>query len=171
MTKASSQKFLGRIRPPRVQIEYDVELYGSEKKVELPFVMAVMADLSGESNIDKGKLSKRKLLEIDAENFNERMSKIKPGVKCKVKNTLTGEGELSVDVAIESMDDFEPGKIVKKIPALKTMMKARTELINLMTYMDGKEDAEALVSKILDNPELLKSLSEAAKPKEEDKED
>jgi type VI secretion system protein ImpB len=170
MANDSSQKFLGRIRPPRVQIEYDVELYGSVKKVELPFVMAVMSDLSNDSNIKKDNLSKRKLLEIDAENFNDRMAKIKPGVKCKVKNTLTGEGDLSIDLDFESMADFEPGKIVNKIPALNTMMKARTELLNLMTYMDGKEDAEDLMTKILDDPELLKSLSESPKSKEETKE-
>ena len=167
MPKESSQKFIGRNRAPRVQIEYDVELYGSSKKVELPFVMAVMSDLSGDSKVEKDNLNKRKFLEIDCDNFEDRMKKIKPGVKFRVKNTLTGEGELGVDIDFESMEEFEPGKVVRKVDPLNKLMTARDELSNLMSYMDGKEDAEELINKVLNNTELLKSLSESAKPKDE----
>ena len=162
----SSQKFIGRNRPPRVQIEYDVEMYGSEKKVELPFVMGVLSDLSGDSKVKKDKLADRKILEVDVDNFDERMKAIKPAVNLRVPNTLTGEGEISVNVDFESMEEFEPGKVVKKIDPLNKLMKARNELSNLLSYMDGKADAEDLITEILQNPELLKSLSSAAKPEE-----
>jgi type VI secretion system protein ImpB len=171
MPKESSQKFIGRNRTPRVQIEYDVELYGATKKIELPFVMAVLSDLSGDSKVDKGKLNERKFLEVDVDNFNDRMKKIKPGVKFRVKNTLTGEGELGVDIDFESMEEFEPGKVVKKVDPLNKLMTARNELSNLMSYMDGKDDAEDLITKVLQDSELLKSLSEAAKPKDEPKDE
>ncbi len=167
----SSQKFIGRNRAPRVQIEYDVEMYGSEKKVDLPFVMGVMSDLSGDSKVKKEKLTDRKILEVDVDNFDDYMKSIKPAVTMRVPNTLTGEGELSIDVDFESMEEFEPGKVVKKIDPLNKLMKARNELSNLLSYMDGKTDAEDLVNKILQDPELLKSLSSAAKPEEPEESD
>ena len=107
----SSQKFIARNRAPRVQIEYDVELYGAEKKVQLPFVMGVMADLSGKSEVELPGVADRKFLEIDVDNFDARMKAIAPRVSFGVKNELTGEGNLSVDITFESMDDFSPGAI------------------------------------------------------------
>src|SRR3984885_14657654 len=108
MPKASSQKFVARNRAPRVQIEYDVELEGAEKKVELPFVMGVMADLSGKPAEELPAVGDRKFLEIDVDNFDERLKACKPRVAFQVPTTLTGEGNLSVEVSFESMDDFSP---------------------------------------------------------------
>ena len=161
MGKASSQKFIARNRCPRVQIEYDVELYGAEKKVELPFVMGVMADLSGKPAEALPPVSDRKFLEIDVDNFDDRLKACKPRVAFQVPNTLTGEGNLAVEMSFDSMDDFSPAAVARKVDALNKLLQARTELSNLMTYMDGKDKAEELVGKLLNNPELMKSLSAA----------
>ncbi|MFA6044303.1 MAG: type VI secretion system contractile sheath small subunit [Phycisphaerales bacterium] len=166
MAKASSQKFIARNRAPRVQIEYDLELYGAEKKVNLPFVMGVMADLSGKPAEALAPVSDRKFLEIDVDNFDERMKSMKPRVAFQVPNTLTGEGNLSVDVTFESMADFSPAAIAKKVEPLAKLLEARTQLSNLLTYMDGKSGAESLVQKVMSDPELLKSLAAAPKPKD-----
>ncbi len=107
MAKPSSQKFIARNRAPRVQIEYEVELYGAQKKVQVPFVMGVMADLSGDRNRCPP-VDERKFLTIDVDNFDERMKSMKPRVAFRVPNTLTGEGQLNVDITFESMDDFSP---------------------------------------------------------------
>ncbi len=165
-SKSNGQKFIGRNRAPRVQIEYDVELYGSEKKVNLPFIMGVMSDLSGKSKVEKDKYSKRKFLEVDVDNFEERMNAVKPRVAFQVPNTLTGEGSLNVDLEFESMDDFSPAKVAEKVDSLNKLLNARKELANLVSYMDGKDNAEELVGNILKDPELLKSLMASAKPEE-----
>jgi type VI secretion system protein ImpB len=164
MAKASSQKFIARNRAPRVQIEYDVELYGAEKKVELPFVMGVMADLSGKPAEALAPVADRKFLEIDIDNFDERLKAAKPRVAFQVPNTLTGEGNLNVEMTFQSMDDFSPAAVAKKVDALNKLLTARTELANLLTYMDGKSGAEELVGKLLNDPNLLKSLAAAPKP-------
>jgi len=164
MAKASSQKFIARNRCPRVQIEYDVELYGAEKKVELPFVMGVMGDLSGKPAEALPPVSDRKFLEIDVDNFDDRLKACKPRVAFQVPNTLTGEGNLSVEMTFESMDDFSPAAIARKVDALNKLLQARTELSNLLTYMDGKDKAEELVGKLLNNPDLMKSLTTAPNP-------
>ena len=166
-SKDNSQKFIGRNRAPRVQIEYDVELYGSEKKVNLPFVMGVMSDLSGKSKVEKEKFGNRKFLEVDIDNFEERMRAVKPRVAFQVPNTLTGEGNLNVDLEFESMEDFSPDKVASKVDALNQLLTARKELSNLVSYMDGKDAAEDLVGKILKDPELLKSLMAAEKKDKE----
>ena len=157
----SSQKFIARNRAPRVQIEYDVELYGAEKKIQLPFVMGVMADLAGKSETDEAKkaVGDRKFLEIDVDNFDSRMKAMKPRVAFQVPNTLTGEGNLNVDITFESMDDFSPAAIAKKNEALSKLLEARTQLANLLTYMDGKTGAEELIGKVLQDPSLLKTLA------------
>ncbi len=164
MGKASSQKFIARNRCPRVQIEYDVELYGAEKKVELPFVMGVMADLSGKPAEALPPVSDRKFLEVDVDNFDDRLKACKPRVAFQVPNTLTGEGNLAVEMSFDSMEDFSPAAVARKVDALNKLLQARTELSNLMTYMDGKDKAEELVGKLLNNPELMKSLSAAPNP-------
>ncbi|HEV8541843.1 MAG TPA: type VI secretion system contractile sheath small subunit [Verrucomicrobiae bacterium] len=169
MAKSSSQKFVARNRAPRVQIEYDVELYGAEKKVELPFVMGVMADLSGKPAEALPPVGDRKFLEIDVDNFDDRLKACKPRVAFQVPNTLTGEGNVSVDVTFESMDDFSPAAIARKVESLNKLLQARTELANLLTYMDGKDGAEALVGRMLSDPELMKSLAATPKPAEEAK--
>ncbi len=166
-TNSSSQKFIARNRAPRVQIEYDVEIYGSEKKVELPFVMGVLADLSGKPVEQLPEVTERKFLEIDIDNFDERMKAISPRVAFSVPNTLTGEGHVMVDISFESMDDFSPAAVAKKVDALKQLLDARTQLANLQTYMDGKSGAEDLVRKLLADPALMKSLAALPKEKQE----
>ena len=165
---ASSQKFIGRNRAPRVQIEYDLELHGAEKKVDLPFVVGVLADLSGKSNEPPPPVNKRGFLEIDMDNFDKRMKAMKPRTAFSVPNTLTGEGNIAVDVTFESMDDFSPATIAKKVEPLRKLLEVRTQLSNLMTYMDGKDGAEELINRLLKDPALIKTLSSAAKPKEEE---
>ena len=168
MAKGSSQKFIARNRAPRVQIEYDLELYGAEKNVNLPFVMGVMADLSGKSEEALSSVADRKFLEIDVDNFDERLKAAKPRVAFQVPNTLTGEGNLSVDISFESMDDFSPAAVARKVDSLNKLLQARTELSNLLSYMDGKSGAEELIAKALNNPALLKSLTSAPKPETND---
>ncbi|MGE5116891.1 MAG: type VI secretion system contractile sheath small subunit [Betaproteobacteria bacterium] len=163
----SSQKFIARNRAPRVQIEYDVELYGAEKKVQLPFVVGVMADLSGKPAEALPAVADRKFLEIDVDNFDARMKSMKPRVAFQVPNTLTGEGNLSVDITFESMDDFTPAAIAAKTEGLNKLLEARTQLSNLLTYMDGKTGAEELIAKVLNDQALLASLGSAAKPADE----
>lgn len=162
-----SQKFIARNRAPRVQIEYDVELYGAEKKVQLPFVMGVMADLSGNAGKPQPPVADRKFLEISVDNFDDRLKAIEPKVKMQVPNTLTGEGNLNLEIGFQSMDDFSPGKIAQQIPALQELLKARTQLANLLTYMDGKSGAEELIAKVLNDPGLLSALAAAPKPQTE----
>lgn len=164
MAKASSQKFIARNRAPRVQIEYDVELYGAEKKIQLPFVMGVMADLSGKPADPLAPVVERDFLEIDVDNFNDRLKAMKPRVAFQVPNVLTGEGNLNVDIMFESMDDFSPGAIASKVDGLNQLLKARTQLSNLLTFMDGKGGAEELIAKVLNDPALLQSLASAPKP-------
>ncbi len=160
----SSQKFIQRNRAPRVQIEYDVEVYGSEKKVQLPFVMGVLSDLSGKPSEPLPPIADRKLLEIDVDNFNDRLKSMKPRAAFQVANTLTGEGNLSVDITFESMDDFSPAAVAKKVAGLDKVLEARTQLSNLITYMDGKTGAEELITKLINDPALLQTLAASAKP-------
>jgi len=162
--KKSGQKWIAKNRAPRVQIEYDVEVYGSEKKVQIPFVMGVMADLSGKSEEPLPDIADRKFIEIDFDNFDARMKAIKPRVAFTVPNTLTGEGYMSVDVTFENMDDFSPAAVARKVGALNQLLEARTQLHNLLSYMDGKSGAEELLSKVLQDPALMTSLSSAPKP-------
>jgi type VI secretion system protein ImpB len=160
----SSQKFIARNRAPRVQIEYDVELYGAEKKVQLPFVMGVLADLSGKPADPLAPVADRKLLEIDVDNFDDRLKAMKPRVAFTVPNTLTGEGNLNVDITFDSMDDFSPAAVARKVDGLNKLLEARTQLANLVTYMDGKGGAEELIAKVINDPALLQSLTAAPKP-------
>ena len=160
----SSQKFIARNRAPRVQIEYDVELYGAQKKVQLPFVMGVMSDLSGKPAEALPQVSERKFLEIDVDNFDSRMKAMKPRVAFQVSNALTNEGNLNVELTFESMDDFSPAAVARKVDALNKLLEARQQLSNLITYMDGKTGAEELVSKLLKDPALLQTLAAAKNP-------
>ncbi|BDI04867.1 type VI secretion system contractile sheath small subunit [Sphaerotilus microaerophilus] len=160
----SSQKFIARNRAPRVQIEYDVELYGAEKKVQLPFVMGVLSDLSGKSNSELAPVAERKFVDIDVDNFDARMKSMKPSVAFQVPNTLTGEGNLSVAITFENMDDFSPARVAEKVDGLKQLLEARKQLANLINYMDGKTAAEELLAKVIKDPALLESLK-AVPPK------
>lgn len=160
----SGQKFVARNRAPRVQIEYDVELYGAEKKVQLPFVMGVMADLSGNAGEAKAAIDDRKFSEIDVDNFDDYMKSTRPKISLSVPNTLTGEGEMSVELSFDSMDDFSPAAVASKVDSLNKLLQARTELSNLKTYMDGKAGAEELIQKMLDDPALMQSLAASPNP-------
>ena len=164
MAKASSQKFIGRNRAPRVQIEYAVELYGAQKKVELPFIMGVLADLSGNPAEPLAPVADRKFLEIDVDNFDDRLKSMKPRVAFQVANTLTGEGNMSVELTFESMDDFSPAAVARKVEPLRKLLEARTQLSNLLSYMDGKSKAEALLANALKDPALLQALASSPKP-------
>jgi type VI secretion system protein ImpB len=164
VAKQSSQKFIARNRAPRVQIEYDVEVYGSEKTIQLPFVMGVMADLSGKPANPLPPVADRKFLEIDIDNFDQRLKAMKPRVAFAVPNTLSGEENLQVEITFESMDDFSPAAIARKVEPLRRLLETRTQLSNLLTYMDGKSGAEDLVGKMLKDPVLLQTLGSAPNP-------
>jgi type VI secretion system protein ImpB len=168
MTNNSGQKFIRRTRAPRVQIEYDVEINGAERKVNLPFVMGVMTDLSGQSHEPLPPLSERSFLEIDQANFDDRMKAMKPRIAANIPNKLTGEGMLGIDLTFESMDDFGPSAIAGKIEPLRRLLEARGHLANLLTYMDGKVGAEETVAKLLADEGLMKSLCDASRPDAQD---
>lgn len=159
MSIKDSQKFIARNRAPRVQIEYDVEIYGDDKKVNLPFVMGIMSDLSGKSQTNRQSLKERKFLSIDIDNFDDRMKALQPRVLFNVENTLSGEGQLLVDLTLERLSDFSPENIAKKVAPLAQLLEARTQLANLQTYMDGKSDAESLVMQFLNDSDLLTALA------------
>ncbi|MEZ0601890.1 type VI secretion system contractile sheath small subunit [Paraburkholderia sp. IW21] len=157
--KATGQKFIARNRAPRVQIEYDVEIYGSERKVEIPFVMGVVADLAGKSTKPQPDFEARKFLEFDIDNFDDRLKSIQPRVALNVPNDISGEGMLAVDLTFERMDDFSPASIARQVPALDQLLQARSQLSNLLSYMDGKNGAEELITRALKDPALLKTLA------------
>ena len=164
----SGQKFIKENRAPRVHIEYDVETFGSRQKVELPFVMGVMSDLSGKSNVEKKTLDKRDFQEFDMDNFDQRMAAIAPRAAFNIDNTLTGEGKMAVDMTFKTMDDFSPGAVAKNVEPLRKLLEAREQLNDLMLYMDGKDGAQELLDKVLKDPALMSALASAKKP--EDKE-
>jgi len=153
------QRFIKENRAPRVHIEYEVETFGSRQKVELPFVMGVMSDLSGKSNVEKKTIDKRDFTEFDMDNFDQRMEAIAPRAAFVVENTLTGDGKMGVDLNFKTLDDFSPGAVAKNVPALAKLLEAREQLNDLMLYMDGKDGAQGLLDKVLKDPELLKALA------------
>lgn len=166
MAVKSGQKFIRENRAPRVHIEYEVETYGARQKVELPFVMGVMSDLSGKSLVEKKSIDKRDLVEFDMDNFDQRMAGIAPRAAFNVENSLAGEGKMAVDLTFKSMNDFSPGEVAKNVPALAKLLEARQQLQDLLLYMDGKDGAQELLDKVLKDPALLSALS-AAKPVED----
>lgn len=153
------QRFIKENRAPRVHIEYEVETFGSRQKVELPFIMGVMSDLSGKSNVEKKTIDKRDFVEFDMDNFDQKMEAIAPRAAFVVENTLTGEGKMGVDLNFKTLDDFSPGAVAKNVPALAKLLDARQQLNDLMIYMDGKDGAQGLLDKVLKDPELLKALA------------
>jgi type VI secretion system protein ImpB len=157
----SGQKFISRNRKPRVHITYE-DPYDSEKLVELPFVMGVLADLSGNaSDVSKPDMSDRKFLDIDMDNFDKRMAAIEPTVSMRVPNKL-GAQESSEKLAIKlkfgSMADFSPAAIARQVPAMAKLLEAREQLANLMKYMDGKAGAEETLKKLLADPQLMAAM-------------
>jgi len=160
----SGQKFISRNRKPRVHITYE-DPYDSEELVELPFVMGVMADLSGNSSaVEKPDIDSRKFLDTDMDNFDSRMAAIEPGVAFRVDNKLGGEdaekSKLSVNLKFKKYEDFEPAAIAKQVPALAKLLEARQQLSNLMRYMDGKAAAEDTLKKVLADPSLMAALKQ-----------
>jgi type VI secretion system protein ImpB len=164
MAKQSGQRFIKRNRPPRVHITYD-DPTNVEEKIELPFVMGVMSDLSGNSpGVEKVDIADRKFLDIDMDNIDNRMAAIKPGVSFRVENKLAenSDEKMSINLQFNKMADFEPAAIAKQVPALAKLLEARTHLANLMRYMDGKVAAEESLRKLLADPQLMLALKNRA---------
>jgi len=162
MASNSGQSFIKRNRPPRVHIFYE-DPFDAEQKVELPFVMGIMADLSGDSpGVEKPDIDDRKLLDIDMDNFSKRMEAIEPGTSFTVKDKLTGseDSKLSVQLRFKSMDDFTPGKVAEQVPALKTLLDARRSLAALRTMMDGRVQAISQLEELTRDPALMQALAQ-----------
>ncbi|MCS6780434.1 MAG: type VI secretion system contractile sheath small subunit [Geminicoccaceae bacterium] len=159
MPQNAGQKFVARNRAPRVQIEYEVELYGAQKMIQLPFVMGVLAGLSGKPAEPLPPVARREFLEIDVDNFDDRLKAMRPRVAFTVPNTLTGEGNLAVDITFERLADFAPDAVARNIEPLRKLLEAREQLSNLLSYMDGKDGAEQLVAKLLNDSALREALA------------
>jgi type VI secretion system protein ImpB len=168
----SGQKFIRRNRAPRVHISYE-DPYDAERQVELPFVMGILSDLSGnDPGVEKAEIAERKFLEFDMDNFENRMAAIQPGVAFRVRNKL-GEAtdeKMQVNLRFNKMDDFKPAQVAKQVPALAKLLEAREQLKNLQLYMDGKADAEKKLRELLKDPALMAALQERAAKKDSDKE-
>jgi type VI secretion system protein ImpB len=152
---------LKRVRKPRVHITYDVETGGAEQTKELPFVMGVMGDYSGDNTDNKKSLKERKFVSIDRDNFNQVMGNVNPTVNMKVENTLAGDdSEMAVDLSFKSMDDFDPTAIVNQVDPLKQLLEARNKLRDLMSKADRSEELEGILEDILQNTDKVTSISE-----------
>ncbi|MGL4462850.1 MAG: type VI secretion system contractile sheath small subunit [Planctomycetia bacterium] len=150
---------LDRVRKPRVHIAYKVETEGAVVEKELPFVVGVLGDFSGDPTDPLKPLKDRKFVQIDRDNFNDVMAKMTPGLSFKAENTLAGDGsELSVGLKFQSMEDFEPGRVVEQVEPLRKLQETRDKLKDLLTKVDRSEDLEGLLEKILQNPEDIKKL-------------
>ena len=154
----SLQKWVGRNRSPRVQITYDVEIGNAFEKKELPLVVGLMADLSGQPENPLPKFKERRFVEIDRDNFNDVMTKIAPRLDISVPDTLKGEGNLKVELHFNQIDQFEPESIVNQIPRLARLLEARQQLRDLLGKLDGNDELDALLENILQNTEDLKQL-------------
>ena len=160
MAKSSLQHKLDRVRKPRVHITYDVEIGDARVKKELPFVMGVMGDFSGNPSKSVTPLSQRKFVSIDRDNFNDVMKSVNPQLNLRVENTLKGDGsEMAVQLNFASMDDFTPGQIVEQVPALKALLNSRDKLRDLLTTMDQSEDLEAQLEQILSDTEKVRQAA------------
>jgi type VI secretion system protein ImpB len=157
---ASIHEKLSRVRKPRVHIKYEVETEGAQVERELPFVMGVMGEFSGDPTKPLPSLTDRKFVQIDRDNFNDVMARIGPGLNLKVDNTLAGDGtQMAVDLKFNGIEDFEPGRIVEQVPALRALMETRNKLRDLMSKVDRSEELETLLEQVLQNEGELKSLS------------
>ena len=157
---ASIHDKLNRVRKPRVHITYEVETEGAQVVRELPFVMGVLGDFSGDPTIPLRPLVDRKFIQIDRDNFNDVMARIAPGLRLKVDNTLADDGsQMAVDLKFNSIEDFEPGRVVEQVPALRALMETRNKLRDLMSKVDRSEELETLLEQVLKNEGELKSLS------------
>ena len=170
MASDSASGFIKRNRPPRVNISYE-DPYDSEKMVELPFVMGVMADLSGNaSKVEKAPLAERDFTDVTGATLDAYMESVAPGLSFNVENTLdpsAGE-KLGVNLDFSSMDDFNPAAVARQVPALNKLLEARTQLANLARYMNGKSKAQDHIRALLDDPELMAALAERAGDDDDD---
>jgi type VI secretion system protein ImpB len=170
MARDSGQKFIRRNRPPRVHITYENPA-NAEEKVEIPFVMGVMADLSGNTpGVEKAEIPDRKFLDFDMDNLDARLAAIQPGVSFRVDNKLVDDSgeKMGVQLRFEKMADFEPAAIARQVPAVARLLEARQQLANLQRYMDGKVDAEGYLRKLLADPQLMVALKNRAVDPAED---
>ena len=160
---ASIHEKLDRVRKPRVHITYEVETEGASVVRELPFIVGVMGDFSGDPTKPLQRLQDRKFVQIDRDNFNDVMARMTPGLNLKVENTLRKSdeepSEIAVNLAFKSMEDFEPARVVDQVPALKKLMETRNKLRDLMSKVDRSEDLETLLDRVLQNNEDLKKIS------------
>ncbi|MDO5605773.1 MAG: type VI secretion system contractile sheath small subunit [Paracoccus sp. (in: a-proteobacteria)] len=160
MASDKSTDFLKRNRPPRVNISYE-DPYDSEKMVELPFVLGVMSDLSGNaSEVDKAPMEEREFVDVTAASLDDYVKSVQPGLSFNVENRVGGEARLGVNLKFESMDDFDPAAVARQIPALKKLLEARQHLANLQRYMNSKPKAQDQIRKLLNDPELMAALAE-----------
>lgn len=154
----SLQKWVGRNRPPRVQITYDVEIGGAVEKKELPLVVGLLADLSGQPLVAPPKLKARRLVDIDRDNFNEVMAKIAPRLDLSVPDTHEKNGNLKIELNFTEFDDFHPEAIVRQVPRLAKLLEARRQLRDLLGKLDGNDELDSLLDNIVQNTEELKAL-------------
>ncbi|MCC6126400.1 MAG: type VI secretion system contractile sheath small subunit [Pirellulales bacterium] len=160
MSKSIHDK-LKRVRPPRVHITYDVETEGAVVQKDLPFVVGVLGDFSGDPTEPLKPLKDRKFVQIDRDNFNEVMARMTPGLNMKVENTLKGDGsEMGVQLKFKSLDDFAPANVVKQVEPLRKLLETRDKLRDLLTKVDRSEDLENILEQVLENTDQLKKLSE-----------
>lgn len=150
---------LKRVRKPRVHITYDVETEGAVVQKELPFVVGVVGDFSGNPTEKLKPLKDRKFIQIDRDNFDDVMKRMTPGLTMRVENTITGEGEMPVQLKFESIDDFEPSNVAKQIDPLRKLLETRDKLRDLLTKVDRSEDLEGVLEQVLQNTDELKKLS------------
>ena len=168
---ASVHDKLKKVRKPRVHITYDVETEGAVEVKELPFVMGVMGDFSGDPTEPLKPLRDRKFIQIDRDNFDQVMRRMAPGLKLRVENTLKGDGShLPVDLAFRSMEDFEPGRVVQQVEPLRKLLETRNKLRDLMAKADGSEKLESLLENILQDQDRLKALHDELNAAPTDKE-
>ena len=158
----SRQGWVGRNRPPRVQITYDVEIGDAVEKKELPFVVGVMSDLSGQPASPLPKLKSRRFVEIDRDNFNEVMASMGPRLDVSVPDTLKGQGNLKIELNFRSMDDFHPEAIVDQVPRLRKLLEARGQLRDLLAKLDGNDELDSVLEQIVSNTDELKKVQAEA---------
>lgn len=166
---ASVHDKLERVRKPRVHIKYEVETDGAMVEKELPFVVGVLGDFSGDPSDDVKPLKDRKFIQIDRDNFNEILARMKPQLRLRVANELAGDGsEMAVELKFTSLEDMEPGQIVQQVPALRQLLETRNQLRDLLTKADRSTQLEDLLEQILQDDTQLRKLSEqlAATPEE-----
>jgi type VI secretion system protein ImpB len=158
----SLQKWVGRNRPPRVQITYDVETGDAIEKRELPMVVGVLADLSGQPATPLPKLKERRFVEIDRDNFDEIMGKIRPRLDLSVADTAKGEGNLRIELNFEKFADFHPESLVEQVPRLSKLLEARHQLRDLLAKLDGNDELDSILERIVRSTEELKAVKSEA---------